>query len=71
VLNHAKKVLINNIRVASILYLILISYSAATGIINLGITILRFMPLLTLILGVFNNIILEIVIIRPLIYSVR
>jgi hypothetical protein len=55
----------------NILYLVLISYSAATGIINLGIIILRFMPLLTLILGVFNNIILEIVIIRLLIYSAR
>jgi hypothetical protein len=69
--NHARKVLISDIRVASILHLILISYSAATGIINSGITVLRFIPLSTLILGVFNDAILEIIIIRPLIYSVR
>jgi hypothetical protein len=69
--NHAGKVLISDIRVASILYLVLINYGAATGTINSGITVLRFMPLSTPILGVFNNIILEIAIVGPLIYSAR
>jgi hypothetical protein len=69
--NYTGKDLISHRKVVSILYLVLINYGILIGTINLGIIILRFTPLLTLILGPFSGIILEIVTVWLLISFVR
>jgi hypothetical protein len=71
VLNHAGKNLISDKRVISILHLILISYNILMGTTNLRIIILKFTPLLTLILNVFSGAMLEIIIIGPLVSFIK